>query len=255
MNSKTRFFNYSINNTSVKQIVAEIISSIDKGEKKWLACFNPHSYYVSKIDYLFSEALRKADWLIPDGIGVVFFLNLLAKRKIGRVTGPDVFFELNERLNNLGGYSCFFFGSHENVLKVIGNKMEKDFPNVKISGYYSPPFVDRFSEEESEKIISLINKHKPEILWVSLTAPKQEKFIFENLDRLDFRFCAGVGALFDFYSGNVKRPNKFFILLGLEWLPRLLRKPKRLWRRTFISAPVFILDSIKFLIYNKFRFN
>ena len=88
-------------------------------------------------------------------------------------------------------------------------------------------------------MIGAVNRAGPDVLWVGMTAPKQEKWIYENRDKLHVKLIAAVGAVFDFYTGNVKRSHPWFLEHGLEWLPRLLQEPRRLWRRTFISAPVF----------------
>ena len=93
-------------------------------------------------------------------------------------------------------------------------------------------------------MISEINRCKADILWVGMTAPKQETWIFDQRERLDVTFAGAIGAVFDFYAGSISRSHPFFINLGIEWLPRLLREPKRLWKRTFVSAPIFVRDLI-----------
>jgi N-acetylglucosaminyldiphosphoundecaprenol N-acetyl-beta-D-mannosaminyltransferase len=92
-------------------------------------------------------------------------------------------------------------------------------------------------------MIEAVNSAKPDVLWVGMTAPKQEKWIANNISRLNVRFIGAIGAVFDFYAGKVKRSKPVFQRLGLEWLPRLINEPKRLWRRTFVSAPIFILHT------------
>ena len=158
-----------------------------------------------------------------------------------RVTGTDVFFGLSKALNESGGRSCFFLGASEDTLKKIRSKMAVDFPNVKVVGTYSPPYKPEFSEEDNEVMIAAINVVKPDVLWVGMTAPKQEKWIYEHIGRLEVKFAGAIGAVFDFYVGNVKRSHPFFQKLGLEWLPRLLQEPKRLWRRNFVSSPLFLM--------------
>jgi N-acetylglucosaminyldiphosphoundecaprenol N-acetyl-beta-D-mannosaminyltransferase len=98
---------------------------------------------------------------------------------------------------------------------------------------------------ELEAMIAAINQASPDILWVGMTAPKQEKWIHQNLHRLDVRFAAAIGAVFDFYTGRVIRSHPVFQRLGLEWLPRLIQEPGRLWRRMFISAPVFMWHVVR----------
>jgi N-acetylglucosaminyldiphosphoundecaprenol N-acetyl-beta-D-mannosaminyltransferase len=113
-----------------------------------------------------------------------------------------------------------------------------------VAGSYAPPFRDALSEAEDRKIVSAVNAAKPHVLWVGMTAPKQEKWIHANRGRLEVDFIAAVGAVFDFYTGRVKRSHPLFQAVGLEWLPRLLRDPARLWKRNFVSNPKFLARTI-----------
>lgn len=118
--------------------------------------------------------------------------------------------------------------------------MAADWPALTIVGTYSPPFRAEFSKAEIAEMIEAINAVRPDVLWVGMTAPKQEEWIHGVIDRLDARFVAAIGAVFDFYAGRVRRSHPVFQSLGLEWLPRLVQEPRRLWRRMFVSAPIFI---------------
>ena len=211
----------------------------------WLACLNPHSYAVARRDAAFSLALRDANWLVPDGTGIVFASAILGGSIRGRITGSDVFRGLHERMNVAGGTSVFFLGSTADTLRRIKRRMAEEYPRIRIAGSYSPAFKDSFCSRESEQMISTINAAAPDILWVGMTAPKQEKWICENRHYLNVRFAGAVGAVFDFYAGHVKRSHPVFQRLGFEWLPRLIQQPRRLWRRTFVSAPIFLLDVLR----------
>lgn len=211
----------------------------------WLACLNPHSYAVALNDSRFAFALHGANWLVPDGVGVVWASRVLGGHVHERVTGSDVFFALHQRMNDAGGLSVFFLGASEKTLAQICTRMAQDFPNIRVTGTYSPPFKPMYSEQELDEMILAVNATRPDVLWVGMTAPKQEKWIFENRARLDVHFAAAVGAVFDFYTGNVKRSHPLFQRLGLEWLPRLLQQPRRLWRRMFVSAPIFVMHVIR----------
>lgn len=212
---------------------------------KWLACINPHSYAVALDDNEFSAALRGADWLIPDGSGIVLASRLLGGNIHQRITGSDIFTALNSKANEVGGFSAFFLGSTPACLDEIRLKMEREYPRIRFSGSYSPPFKQEYSDDELDEMIAAINQARPDILWVGMTAPKQEKWIYQNLHRLDVRFVAAIGAVFDFYAGRVKRSHPIFQRFGLEWLPRLAQEPRRLWRRMFISAPVFMWHVVR----------
>jgi N-acetylglucosaminyldiphosphoundecaprenol N-acetyl-beta-D-mannosaminyltransferase len=207
---------------------------------RWLACLNPHSYAVALDDAASAAALKDADWLVPDGAGIVMASRILGGTIRERVTGSDVFAGLHHRMNEVGGYSVFFLGSRQETLTLIRERFVRDFPGIRVAGIFSPPFKPEYSPAELNAMIDAINAVHPDVLWVGMTAPKQEKWIHQNRARLNVKFAGAVGAVFDFYTGRVKRSHPIFQRLGLEWLPRLVQQPRRLWRRMFVSAPVFL---------------
>lgn len=217
----------------------------------WLACINPHSYVVSLSDPLFSQALHDAELLIPDGIGMVWASKISGGKIRNRITGSDIFEDVHKALNKKGAHSVFFLGATEETLNTISERMAIDFPSIHVSGTYSPPFKTEYSAEENDAMIELINTAKPDVLWVGMTAPKQEKWIYQNRDRLNVKFAGAIGAVFDFYAGRVKRSHPHFQRLGLEWLPRLIQEPRRLWRRMLVSAPVFVWHVARSIILRK----
>ena len=137
--------------------------------------------------------------------------------------------------------NVFFLGSNTSTLELIKNKAKKEFPNVHVS-YYSPPYVAEFSESDSAKMLDEINRFKPDVLFVGMTAPKQEKWSYAHLNKIYSGHICNIGAVFDFYAGNIKRAPQWMIKLGFEWLYRLIMEPMRLWRR-------YILGNIKFIYY------
>lgn len=211
----------------------------DERSSKFFACANPHSLVVAMDDPVFQQALLSADLLTPDGSGIVLASKMLGGSIRQRITGADIFRGVCEIQNKSGG-SVFFLGSTEQNLAAIRSRMAWDYPNIRVAGTYSPPYSASFSPSENDAMISAVNKACADVLWVGMTAPKQEKWIHENLSHIDVRFVGAIGAVFDFYTGNVKRSHPFFQRVGLEWLPRLLREPRRLWRRNFVSSPVFL---------------
>lgn len=238
---KEDILGYQVDAQPCDESIQQIFGFLHSGQSKgWLACFNPHSYVVSLNDAGFADALKSADWLVPDGIGVVYASRMLRGAVTVRVTGSDVFQGLHERMNLCKGMSVFFLGASEDTLTAICSRMADDYPNVRVVGTYSPPFKPVYSNAEVDAMVQAINLAAPDVLWVGMTAPKQEKWIFDNLQRLDVRFAGAIGAVFDFYVGKVKRSHPVFQRLGLEWLPRLVQQPGRLWKRMFVSAPIFV---------------
>ncbi len=238
---------YPISRAGLNESIARILHWIEGGSKrKWFVCANPHSLEVARRDQIFDEAIRNADLVVPDGIGIVFASWMLGGTIRKRVTGSDVFWALSHALNQKGAFRVFFLGSIDKTLAKIREKMRYDFPNLQVVGTYSPPFKPNFTNEESGLMIETINRAKPDILWVGMTAPKQENWVYTNKDSLTVKFVGPVGAVFDFYTGNVKRPHPVFHKMGIEWLPRFLREPRRLWKRNLISNPLFILRVLKY---------
>lgn len=205
-------------------------------------CVNPHSIVVAKQDSAFRTALLHADILLPDGAGIVLAAKLLRLPIHQRVAGTEFFLELSKLANRSAPLRYFFLGSSQNVLKALTRKLAIEFPNITICGSFSPPFKETFTAEETKTMVRHINEAMPDVLWVGMTAPKQEKWIEENRAALKVPLVCAIGATFDFYSGAKQRAPAWVCNLGLEWLPRLVREPRRLWRRNLVSTPVFMKD-------------
>ena len=231
-----------ITTASLKSCIDQILLWINSNQKrKYFVCTNPHSIVEAESDPIFKKALKNADLIVPDGIGIVIASTVLGGNIRSRITGSDVFTGVNSAINKSNGYSVFFLGSTEETLAKIRNKMSRKFPNIKVAGTYSPPFKSEFNNDDNRLMVKAINRVRPDVLWIGMTAPKQEKWIYVNKERLDVKFIGAIGAVFDFYAGKVKRSHPIFQKIGLEWLPRLIREPKRLFKRNFISTPRFLI--------------
>lgn len=202
---------------------------------------NAHSYNTALKDVFFAEALMKGDALIPDGASIVMACRKLKAKSqpTERIAGWDLFAMEMERLNQKEG-TCFFMGSSEKVLNLIREKAKTVYPNIRIETY-SPPYKPEFSEEENRAIIEAINRANPDLLWIGMTAPKQEKWAYRHWDELDIHcHCGTIGAVFDFFAGTMERAPLWWQEHSLEWLYRLLKEPKRMWRRYIIGNTLFI---------------
>lgn len=198
---------------------------------------NQYSYCVAKEDIDFNHALKASNILLPDGIGIVWAAKLTKNTKIQKIAGADIHEFLLGYLQEFGG-SCFYMGSSENVLSKIKERLRNEYPNVKV-GSYSPPFKKEFSAEDDNKIIDAINSFSPDVIFVGMTAPKQEKWVIKNEEAIERGIICTIGAVFDFYAGTVNRPNKTWQKLGLEWFGRLVKEPKRMWKRYIYYGVVF----------------
>ena len=204
---------------------------------------NQYSYCVAEKDETFRTALLESDVLLPDGIAVVASVFLLNGKKIKKIAGADLFKQQMEKLNKENG-SCFFLGSHDRTLNLIKERLSKEYPYVN-AGFYSPPFKPAFTAEENENMIQSVNDFQPDVLFIGMTAPKQEKWVHENKHLLRARVICSIGAVFDFYAGTVQRPKQIWIDMGLEWFVRLLNEPKRMWRRYLYYGPVFAYSVVR----------
>jgi N-acetylglucosaminyldiphosphoundecaprenol N-acetyl-beta-D-mannosaminyltransferase len=197
-----------------------------------------HGIMAAHRDPEFKAVLNGADLFAPDGMLVLLIARLrgfpLAKNK----TGPELMWEFG-RIANEKGYKYFIFGDTEDTLLLLAAKLTAAFPGLKIVGSYAPPFRP-LTPEEDEAIVGAINRVAPDILWVGLGAPKQERWIFKHRDRLRVPVVVGVGASFKYLSGKAQRAPAWMRNHGFEWLWRLLQEPGRMWRRVLIDAPHFI---------------
>lgn len=246
---KTDFQNilgFPVTTLALDACVDRICAGMRAGDRdRYFVCANPHSLEIAFHDALFRKALMDADFVLPDGHGMIIASKLLGGQIRERITGSRIFSELSRTLNRHGGCRYFFMGSSEENLRLLKRKFQNEFPGIVVSGTYSPPFKQKFSADESRAMIEAVNSAAPDVLWVGMTAPKQEKWIYQNKDRLNVKWIGAVGAVFDFYVGRVKRSPKWFRDHGLEWLPRLVQEPERLWERTIVSAPKFMLRVLK----------
>ena len=244
--SYVELFDYHISNNGARGDIFEAFELIISGEfGDYMACANPHSLTVAAKDNIFRQALKRADILIPDGTGIIIAAKILNLSIHEKVAGTDFFLGLSREANERGGVKYFFLGSSEKVLGLIEKKMKRNFPAIEVCGTYSPPFKTEFSQEDNSAMISAVNNAKPDVLWVGMTAPKQEKWIYENLSKLQVPFIAAIGAVFDFYAGTKNRSSDFWIRIGFEWLPRFLKEPRRLRERNVKSTPIFLWWIIK----------
>ena len=198
---------------------------------------NQYSYCVAEMDDEFKQVLKESDILLPDGIGVTKAYEFLTGNFIQKIAGADMHTYLLEALNGRAG-KCFYLGSTEETLTKIRLRAEVDYPFIQ-TGSYSPPFKPTFSDADISRMVDLINAFKPNVLFIGLTAPKQEKLAYLLKDRIDATVICSVGAVFDFYAGTVNRPSQFWIDMKLEWFIRMLKEPGRMWKRYLLYGTKF----------------
>ena len=221
------------------------LASLPEG-KLLINTINAHSFNTAKKDKLFAEALTNGDVLIPDGVSIVKACKRIKAKSQPkeRIAGWDLFeFEMS-KLEKKGG-TVMFMGSSQKVLDLIVKRAAKVYPHLKVVTY-SPPYKPEFSDEDNTAIIEAINNANPDILWIGMTAPKQEKWTYSHWNELNIHCHVGtIGAVFDFFAGTVERAPIWWQEHGLEWLYRLLKEPKRMWRRYIIGNTLFLWNMTK----------
>jgi len=218
-------------------VFADSLEILPQYQKAVINTINQYSYCMAEEDTDFKNALKSSDILLPDGVGIVAAAKFLNGQEIRKVSGSDLHEHLLHELNETGG-SCFYLGSSPSTLAKIEKRLQTEYPAVK-AHFFSPPFRTEFTEEESQNMIDKVNEVSPDVLFIGMTAPKQEKWTSRFKDKLNTKYICSIGAVFDFYAGTVKRPNKIWIDLGLEWLGRMVSEPRRLYKRYLIYGPVF----------------
>ncbi len=214
------------------------LADLPTSQKYLVSCLNQYTYCIAEEDGQFREALLNSEVLLPDGIGIVAAVKFLNGKRIKKIAGADLHLYLLGKLNEAGG-RCFYLGSVDATLQKIKERLAVDFPAVQV-GVYAPPHAAQFSEAESAAMVDAVNAFNPDILFIGMTAPKQEKWAYAHKAQLNARAICCIGAVFDFYAGTVERPSPFMISIGLEWFGRLVSEPKRLWRRYLYYGPVFL---------------
>ena len=221
------------------------LMAIPKG-KVLINTINAHSYNTAQKEEEFAEALRGGDYLIPDGASIVKACKWLkaSSQPTERIAGWDLFVFEMDRLKTQPHSKVMFFGSSEKVLSLIRQRAAVDYPNVEIVTY-SPPYKPEFTEEDNRAMIQAINTADPDLLWIGMTAPKQEKWTFSHWNELNIHcHCGTIGAVFDFYAGTARRAPLWWQQHSLEWLFRLLMEPRRMWRRYVIGNTLFLFNII-----------
>ncbi len=195
---------------------------------KLILTISPNSYGMATKDTFFRESLENTDYLVLDGVYFGLAAFFLHGKSIKRNQGPDLFDYYIKKMDEMSG-RVFFLGSTEETLGKIKERASLLYPNVHV-GTYSPPFKPVFSENDNSKMIEQINSFKPDIVFVGMTAPKQEKWGYENKDRIDAKLTCCVGAVFDWFAGNEKTIPKIWWKLRLAWLIRTINRPEVLKR-------------------------
>lgn len=226
-------------------IVKSDLNEINVGGKALINTISPNSYGLSIKDKEMNRALKGSDYLILDGVYFGWWPLFTKGIRIKRITGWDSFQFFSQKTNELSG-KIFFLGSSEETLMKIRENFKRDFPNVKVE-YYSPPFKVEFSAKDNEIMRDRINAFSPDVLFVGMTAPKQEKWSYQNKSYLNAKVISTIGNVFDWYAGNTKRPSIFWQKIGMEWLVRIFLRPE-VFKRNIGNQMLFFWHLILYIL-------
>lgn len=231
---KIQFLNTYVNNCSMEECISEIEQMIQEGKKSYIVAVNVDVIMKIEKDNLLKAATDNADVVIVDGKPLIWIAKKHKKPITEKVSGSDLVPKLCE-VSAEKGYSIYILGGKDGIAEQAKMKLEERLPNIKIVGTYAPPIGFEKDINELERINNQISQAKPDILLACLGCPKQEKFIYDNIDKYDAKVSICAGATVDFLAGNIKRAPKWMSDHGLEWLYRFFKEPKRLFKRYFID--------------------
>lgn len=245
------FFNTFVDNVTLKEAIQEVDRFVKKTDH--------HAYVVTpNVDHIvklqkdeeFLDLYNKADLILTDGVPLMWAAKLFGTPLKEKVSGSDLFPDLCKHAAEQK-QTMFFLGGLEGVAEKAKAELEQRYPNLQVVGTYSPPFGFEKDEVENQKIIDMINSLNVDILCVGVGAPKQEKWIYHNREKLNVKVSLGIGASFDFIAGTVQRAPLWMQKVGLEWFYRTIKEPKRMFKRYFIDDMVFFPLMMKYKLKKK----
>jgi N-acetylglucosaminyldiphosphoundecaprenol N-acetyl-beta-D-mannosaminyltransferase len=227
-----------INAVTPKDAIARISGWIDGRERgHCVTLTNVHMVVEARKDAEFRKVMREASLCLPDGMPLVW-IGRARGHTVNRIAGPDFMIDFCERTTGRG-YRHFFYGGAPSIAEELARTLQTRFPGFVVAGSYSPPFRE-LTPEEHLKVIELINATKPDVIWVGLGCPKQERWMHSNRDQLNASVLLGVGQAFNIHTGHLARAPRWMRDHGLEWLFRLMVEPRRLWKRYLVTNTSFM---------------
>lgn len=219
--------------------IAVMDQLIDRDERGYVCAAPVHALMVAQDDAEMLAALRRSTMVVPDGMPVVWAANMLGEQLHDRVYGPELMLRYSQHSAERGHRVWLYGGRDQGSLVQLALSLRRDHPGIQVVGGYSPPFrpLDR---DEEDTVIRQINGARPDILWVGIGVPKQEKWMARMRDHLDVPVMCGVGAAFDFHAGRVSMAPGWMQERGLEWIYRTMQEPRRLLGRYLSTNPRFL---------------
>lgn len=243
--SRIQLMNMMIDNLTMQDALNRISSIIENNEKTFVVTPNVDHVVMLENNKSFKKAYDNAGLVLVDGTPLMWIAKWYSRPLKEKITGPRLTEKIFE-LSHKKGYSIFILGAAEGVGGLAAKKMREKYVHCNIIGTYSPKFGFEKDKKEIDKIISIVNSAKPDILITGMGSPKTEIFLNEYIDKLQVHVALSVGAAIDFAAGKVKRCPKWINNIGLEWLYRFMKEPKRMYKRYFINDMKILKISLKY---------
>lgn len=228
----------SVEALDMELALSRIARELEARRKGYICMAGVHGIMEAFRDSKLAAIYAGSSITVPDGTPTVWVGRLQGHKAMQRVAGPDLMLEVFRR-KQFAGCTHFLYGGEEHVAEQLRERFTRLYPWARIVGTYTPPFRDLNAEEE-ESLIARIRQLKPDIIWVGISTPKQERFMHRYLHLLDTTLMFGVGAAYDFHTGRIQDAPQWMKTIGMQWLHRLLQDPRRLWKRYFRNNPAFL---------------
>ena len=232
-----------ISTISMADAVAEITRWIEQREQHYVCVTGVHGVMESQRDPELLEIHNNSGLTTPDGMPMVWAGHRAGATHMTRVYGPDLMLAMLE-IARQRGWASYFYGGAEGVPEMLAGRLQERLPGLQVAGTYSPPFRPLTADEDAE-VVSRINTAAPDLVWVGLSTPKQERWMAGHVGRLTAPVLLGVGAAFDMHAGLLPQAPPWLQRHGLEWLYRLAKEPRRLWRRYLGNNPRFVAAIVR----------
>ncbi len=232
--SKVEICGIMIDNLTESGAIERIERLVRNGTSNFVVTPNVDHLIKLQTDMEFRDVYQEADLVLADGMPLIWASKFLGKPLHHRITGSDLFPKLCKRAAEIE-YKVFFLGGRPGAAEKAKEILQARFSGLQIVGTYAPPLGFEYDINENKKIIEMLRASSPDILFVGLGAPKQEKWIYMNKDRYEVPVSIGIGVSFEFVAGMVRRAPKWMQRIGIEWFWRFLMEPKKLWKRYFVN--------------------
>jgi N-acetylglucosaminyldiphosphoundecaprenol N-acetyl-beta-D-mannosaminyltransferase len=231
------------------QVMDELVETRERG---YICAAPVHALIEARRHPEVLDALRGSTLVVPDGMPLVWAANLLGANLADRVYGPELMLRYSDRCAERGHRVWLYGGRDQGTLVQLALSMRRRHPGIKVVGGYSPPFRP-LSDEEEQSVVGQINEARPDVLWVGIGVPKQEKWMARMRDRLEVPVMCGVGAAFDFHAGRISMAPRWMQDRGLEWIYRIAQEPRRLLPRYLYTNPRFVAAFARQYIAERIR--